>query len=106
MKKLSILFILTFLASLNSLYAHPGRTDSKGCHKDRKNGTYHCHNNKAFSQIEQKHDKEEEDSMFTGEEPNLRLKELQEKNPENSPSLPEESREMTGEELPAMPSIL
>jgi len=23
--------------------AHSGRTDSSGCHNDRKKGTYHCH---------------------------------------------------------------
>ncbi|WP_370654041.1 YHYH domain-containing protein [Methylophaga sp.] len=43
MKKLTVLFIvlMTFGASLS--YAHSGRTDKNGCHKDTKAGTYHCH---------------------------------------------------------------
>lgn len=37
------LFLLALtLFSLN-LFAHSGRTDSSGCHHDRKNGGYHCH---------------------------------------------------------------
>jgi len=27
-----------------SVFAHPGRTNASGCHNDRKNGGYHCHN--------------------------------------------------------------
>jgi hypothetical protein len=27
--------------------AHGGRTNSEGCHNDRKNGGYHCHNGGA-----------------------------------------------------------
>ena len=34
--------IIAVLVSLNAL-AHSGRTDSSGCHTDRKNGGYHCH---------------------------------------------------------------
>ena len=26
-----------------STVSHSGRTNSDGCHNDRKNGTYHCH---------------------------------------------------------------
>jgi endonuclease YncB( thermonuclease family) len=29
--------------------AHPGRTDSNGCHNDRKNGGYHCHGGSSGS---------------------------------------------------------
>lgn len=29
--------------------AHSGRTDSSGCHNDRSNGTYHCHNGGSSS---------------------------------------------------------
>jgi hypothetical protein len=36
------LAILAVLVSLNAL-AHSGRTNSSGCHNDRKNGGYHCH---------------------------------------------------------------
>ena len=28
-------------------FAHSGRTDSYGCHTNRKTGDYHCHNYKA-----------------------------------------------------------
>jgi len=27
----------------NSTVSHSGRTNSDGCHNNRKNGTYHCH---------------------------------------------------------------
>ncbi|MDO9520615.1 MAG: excalibur calcium-binding domain-containing protein [Pseudohongiella sp.] len=26
------------------IQSHPGRTNAEGCHNDRSNGTYHCHN--------------------------------------------------------------
>lgn len=44
---LSILFGLTTYA-----LSHSGRTNSEGCHNQRSNGTYHCHNkkNKSSSQ--------------------------------------------------------
>ena len=29
--------------------AHSGRTNSEGCHNDRRNGTYHCHNGSSAS---------------------------------------------------------
>ncbi len=49
--------ISIFIAPLSS-YAHPGRTDSSGCHTCRTNcpnwglsyGEYHCHNAKALPQ--------------------------------------------------------
>jgi len=34
--------ILVFAASA-SAWSHGGRTNSEGCHSDRKNGGYHCH---------------------------------------------------------------
>lgn len=38
-------FIITILLVFVSYYsfAHSGRTNSSGCHNDRKNGGYHCH---------------------------------------------------------------
>lgn len=48
-----VLFLMVFLcANINDVYAHPGRTDSNGCHTCRTNcekwglsyGQYHCHN--------------------------------------------------------------
>lgn len=41
---LLILAILLFVLIPLTAYAHPGRTDSKGGHWDRSNGTYHYHN--------------------------------------------------------------
>lgn len=35
--------IIALLFISGNLLAHSGRTDSSGCHHDRKNGTYHCH---------------------------------------------------------------
>ncbi len=37
------LLLSTFLSPLSS-HAHSGRTDASGCHHDRQNGGYHCHN--------------------------------------------------------------
>jgi hypothetical protein len=38
-----LILIITGLISI-SIFAHSGRTNSQGCHNDRKNGGYHCHN--------------------------------------------------------------
>jgi len=35
---------LILLAIPLIVFAHPGRTDSSGCHTNRKTGDYHCHN--------------------------------------------------------------
>lgn len=43
-KLLSILFVISILG-----FAHSGRTDSNGCHTNRKTGEYHCHNKKSSS---------------------------------------------------------
>jgi hypothetical protein len=56
MKKLLILLVLFLFPFVSS--AHPGRTDSAGCHTCRTNcpswglstGEYHCHNAKAIPQ--------------------------------------------------------
>ncbi|MDO5089358.1 MAG: excalibur calcium-binding domain-containing protein [Leptotrichiaceae bacterium] len=40
MKRIILLSIVVF--SLNAT-SHPGRTDSAGCHTNRKTGEYHCH---------------------------------------------------------------
>jgi hypothetical protein len=37
------------------VHAHGGRTNAEGCHNDRKNGGYHCHNGgsaKAASSVQ------------------------------------------------------
>jgi hypothetical protein len=42
MKKIvAIAFLTLFIAG--AAFAHSGGTDSYGCHKDHKTGSYHCH---------------------------------------------------------------
>jgi len=41
--KLSILFFSLLLIFPISVFAHSGRTDSSGCHTNKKTGDYHCH---------------------------------------------------------------
>ena len=38
-----VLFAICFLMSETIVAAHSGGTDKNGCHRDRKNGGYHCH---------------------------------------------------------------
>ena len=38
------IFILASVFLFGLANAHSGRTNSSGCHNDRKNGGYHCHN--------------------------------------------------------------
>ncbi len=37
------LSVSTFLMTTIIVHAHGGGLDSHGCHNDRKNGGYHCH---------------------------------------------------------------
>lgn len=41
----TIWFLSTFLTQ--PAYSHSGRTDSSGCHTNRKTGQYHCHSKKS-----------------------------------------------------------
>jgi uncharacterized protein YdeI (BOF family) len=41
MKKLMI--VLVTMTFISTAFAHSGGTNSAGCHKDTKRGTYHCH---------------------------------------------------------------
>lgn len=41
MKKISILLIAALFTT--SIFAHGGRTDKNGCHKESKSGERHCH---------------------------------------------------------------
>lgn len=58
MKKIIILTAVAFLVIPTYLFAHPGRTDSSGCHTCRTNcaswglstGEYHCHQSKGVTQ--------------------------------------------------------
>lgn len=59
MKRIKKLIIILFLLLIcpNNVFAHPGRTDSNGCHTCRSNceawglhtGEYHCHNQNSYS---------------------------------------------------------
>lgn len=61
MKTIIQILIISFLIIPNFSFAHPGRTDSSGCHTCRTNcsnwglstGEYHCHNAKALPQPEE-----------------------------------------------------
>lgn len=56
-KKMFYLLITAIFCSTTAVYAHPGRTDSNGCHTCRTNcerwglsyGQYHCHNGGSSS---------------------------------------------------------
>lgn len=58
MKKITLILIAIFLIAPNISFAHPGRTDSSGCHTCRTNcsnwglstGEYHCHQSKGITQ--------------------------------------------------------
>lgn len=57
----TIIAVFLSLFLINPVFAHPGRTDSSGCHTCRTNcsswglgtGEYHCHNAKAAPQPEE-----------------------------------------------------
>lgn len=38
----AVVFLLLLLGA-STAFAHGGRTNSEGCHNDRRNGGYHCH---------------------------------------------------------------
>ena len=38
----AVYFLIIALLAANAV-AHPGNTDSMGCHTDRSTGIYHCH---------------------------------------------------------------
>lgn len=58
MKKLTLILIIMALIVPTISFAHPGRTDSSGCHTCRTNcaswgldtGEYHCHRSKGVTQ--------------------------------------------------------
>jgi len=39
-----VLFLAAIACYCLQAQAHGGRTNAEGCHNDRKNGGYHCHN--------------------------------------------------------------
>ena len=57
MKYIKVLIVVLMILTINNVYAHPGRTDSSGCHYCRTNcakwglseGEYHCHNGSSSS---------------------------------------------------------
>lgn len=48
LKTVKIIFLLSLLIPIAS-FAHPGGLDDQGGHFDRKNNTYHCHEEPCFS---------------------------------------------------------
>ncbi|MEK7538482.1 MAG: YHYH domain-containing protein [Patescibacteria group bacterium] len=52
------LFIIIALAIPSISFAHGGRTNAEGCHNDRKNGGYHCHNAKTSAPSPQRQSNE------------------------------------------------
>ena len=38
-----LLSLSTVMLTMGPVYAHSGGLDGHGCHHDRKNGGYHCH---------------------------------------------------------------
>lgn len=38
-----LILTAALITTLVTAYAHGGRTDSEGCHNDKKHGTRHCH---------------------------------------------------------------
>ena len=55
MKKILGILVLSFLISSNAK-AHSGGTNSEGCHNQKSNNTYHCHNPKKKSENSTKKD--------------------------------------------------
>lgn len=41
------LIVIALACAAFQVQAHGGRTNAEGCHNDRKNGGYHCHNGTA-----------------------------------------------------------
>jgi hypothetical protein len=44
-----LLIVVALACTPLQVQAHGGRTNAEGCHNDRKNGDYHCHNGNAAS---------------------------------------------------------
>lgn len=51
MNPIKLLFALAMTCISLQATAHGGRTNAEGCHNDRKNGGYHCHNGTASPPI-------------------------------------------------------
>lgn len=51
MKKYLLIIFISILIIPFAASAHPGRTNSEGCHTEKKTGNYHCHNNIAVTDI-------------------------------------------------------
>jgi len=47
LKKIILIFIVCLIACPFTVTAHSGRTDSSGCHTNKKTGEYHCHEKTA-----------------------------------------------------------
>ncbi|MCO7227564.1 YHYH domain-containing protein [Pleionea sp. CnH1-48] len=62
MLRLSLGVALILLSGISQ--AHSGRTNSDGCHNDRKNGGYHCHNGgTSYTPLPRKNSKEQPQAL-------------------------------------------
>ena len=43
----TFLSIVLIINSSSSVFAHSGKTDSSGCHTNKKTGDYHCHSDSS-----------------------------------------------------------
>ena len=51
----AVLYICLCLFIVESAFSHGGRTNSAGCHNNRKTGDYHCHGSKSsYKSLRQK----------------------------------------------------
>ena len=78
MKKMILLLVIVFALNTTS---HPGRTNSAGCHMNRKTGEYHCHgkiNSSSSSKSESRTTKKKSTSskkVTTTKKTNSKIKE-------------------------------
>ena len=54
--KITYIFVVVVLLPHHAL-SHSGRTNSEGCHTDRKTGDHHCHNGESSTSRTQKYDR-------------------------------------------------
>lgn len=65
--KLFAISIFFYLSIISISEAHSGRTNSEGCHNQRSNGTYHCHNKKNKSSSNNKQYKNSSTKVIDGD---------------------------------------
>lgn len=66
MKFLAVRLIAATLMFPMFVHAHGGRTNSEGCHNDRKSGGYHCHGGVPTRKSAEPHKSQTEESACGG----------------------------------------